>query len=478
MRKIGLLFLFSFISLSLLNPNQANSQDVENGKNLFEQNCTSCHKLGEELIGPNLIGVNDRKSKEWLHRFIKNSQKVINSGDEYAQNLYNEYNQTVMPAQNLDTGEINDILAYIEEEGSEPATASGSGEGTAKESGSQSLTGMTSIAQDPTFQGLAFLVFLLLILVLITATNLFTRVLEMNNSLPRVNWQRVNIVLMVIFFVGGVIAIVYEMNIHTQYLMPEAASEHGKEIDQLFNITLIITGLVFIITQVLLFYFAFAYKRKKGTKALFYPVNNRLELFWTAIPAIALTVLILYGAKTWRDIHQPADEDAQKVEIYGYQFNWKFRYPGPDGELGKTDFKLTSAAENPLALDPKDPAAKDDIITNELRLPVDKEVKLLFRSRDVIHSAWLPHFRAQMYCQPGMRTQFKLTPTKTTEEMREQEGEPEFDYELACNQVCGAAHYNMKATVVIQEESKFRDWLAEKEPFKKDEQNVANADVK
>ena len=249
-------------------------------------------------------------------------------------------------------------------------------------------------------------------------------------------------------------------------LTSNSASEHGPEIDRLMIISMVVIFIVQIITQFLLHYFAFKYKGEKGRKALFYADNDKLEFIWTVIPVIVLAGLIMYGLFTWSDIMNiDEDEDPLLVELYAQQFNWKARYAGQDNVLGKANVRLINLDNaNILGLDESDPNAQDDVITTELHLPVGRPVLFKMRSQDVLHSAYMPHFRAQMNCVPGMITQFAFTPTVTTEEMRlnpdiyekvkninrirvkkskklQAKGEEpldryEFDYLLLCNKIC------------------------------------------
>ncbi|APY11240.1 cytochrome C oxidase subunit II [Seonamhaeicola sp. S2-3] len=279
-------------------------------------------------------------------------------------------------------------------------------------------------------------------------------------------------------------------------LLSNAASEHGPTIDNLMIISLVIIFIVQIVTQFLLHYFAFKYKGEKGRQALFFADNNKLEAIWTIIPVIVLAGLIIYGLNTWINI-MGVDEsdDPLVVELYAQQFNWKARYAGADNTLGKANVRLIDIDRaNILGLDESDPNAQDDIITTELHLPVGKPVLFKMRSQDVLHSAYMPHFRAQMNCVPGMITQFGFTPTVTTEEMRQNpdmiekvqninnirvekskdlvaEGEDaleryEFDYLLLCNKICGKSHYNMQMKIIVETQEEFDAWIKEQKEFK------------
>lgn len=278
-------------------------------------------------------------------------------------------------------------------------------------------------------------------------------------------------------------------------LLSNAASEHGSQVDTLMIISLIIIFFVQTVTQFLLHYFAFKYKGEKGRKALFFADNNTLEAVWTIIPVITLAGLIIYGLFTWTDIMNIDEEsDPIVVELYAQQFNWKARYAGEDNVLGQANVRLIDIDRaNILGVDESDPNAQDDVITTELHLPVGRPVLFKMRSQDVLHSAYMPHFRAQMNCVPGMITQFSFTPTITTVEMRQKqetidkvskineirkekskelvaEGlealDPyEFDYLLLCNKICGKSHYNMQMKIVVESQEEFDAWMQEQTKF-------------
>ena len=279
-------------------------------------------------------------------------------------------------------------------------------------------------------------------------------------------------------------------------LLSNSASAHGPQIDTLMIISLVIIFFVQTVTQFLLHFFAFKYKGEKGRKALFYADNDKLEFIWTIIPVITLAGLIIYGLFTWSEIMNVEEtEDTIVVELYAQQFNWKARYAGEDNVLGKANVRLIDIDRaNILGVDESDPYAQDDIITTELHLPVGKQVILKMRSQDVLHSAYMPHFRAQMNCVPGMITQFAFTPTVTTAEMRATKqikekvkrinsireekskeliasGEVpldpyEFDYLVLCNKICGKQHYNMQMKIVVESEEDYKAWLKEQKLFK------------
>ena len=276
-------------------------------------------------------------------------------------------------------------------------------------------------------------------------------------------------------------------------LVSNSASAHGPDIDNLMIISMIIIFFVQTVTQFLLHYFAFKYKGEEGRKALYFADNDRLELIWTIIPVIVLAGLIIYGLFTWSDIMNiDQDDDTIVVELYAQQFNWKARYAGEDNVLGEANVRLINLDNaNILGLDESDPNAQDDIITTELHLPVGKKILFKMRSQDVLHSAYMPHFRAQMNCVPGMITQFGFTPTVTTAEMRqnpdiidkvtrinkmrvankekvEERGQDlryEFDYLLLCNKICGKSHYNMQMKIIVETEEEYEAWLNDQKTF-------------
>jgi len=279
---------------------------------------------------------------------------------------------------------------------------------------------------------------------------------------------------------------------YTKMLLPEAASEHGVDVDQLMLASMIIIFIVQTITQALLHYFGYKYRGEKGKKALFYADNDRLEFIWTIIPVIVLAGLILWGLYTWTNIMDINDEDDPLViELYAQQFNWMARYSGDDNVLGGANVRLIDIDRaNVMGLDEADSYSADDVIVREIHLPVGRKVNFKMRSQDVLHSAFMPHFRAQMNVVPGMITEFSFTPIYTTEEMRQKPevsdkvkrtniiraeksastGEVldpwEFDFVLLCNKICGKSHYNMQMKIIVETEEEYNAWLKEQQTFK------------
>ena len=279
-------------------------------------------------------------------------------------------------------------------------------------------------------------------------------------------------------------------------MLPSSSSKHGIEYDNLLWISFAIIFFTQTITQGLLHYFAYKYRGEKGKKALFYADNDRLEAIWTIIPVIVLAGLILYGLYTWTDIMTVEEnEEALVVELYAQQFNWKARYAGEDGVLGDANVRFLQDfdGKNLVGIDATDPNGFDDVVVQELHLPAGREVIFKMRSQDVLHSAFMPHFRAQMNCVPGMITEFAFTPTVTTEEIRQTDAmkakvkkinrirreksqdllakgeeplEPYvFDYLLLCNKICGASHYNMQMKIIVETPQEFEKWISDQQTF-------------
>ena len=341
--------------------------------------------------------------------------------------------------------------------------------------------------------------------------------------------NHINGLLMFVFMILTFVGFFYLMLKYGWTGRGTAASTQGVETDWLLNLNFIIILIAYFITNFLLFYFSYKYVRKPGVKAYFYPHNNKLEMIWTIVPAIVLAVIIILGLKSWTKITSPAEADAIRIELFAKQYAWTARYAGLDNELGKYDYKLTTD-NNELALitsntidssiaimskeilsltkllnnrdtilndsvivvrrntlsvkerlfrlvtqikenhDKKaDAAVWDDIIQNDtLYLCKGENYEFNLRARDVLHSAYFPHFRIQMNAVPGMTTRMKLTPNMTTEQMRAEKNNPNFNFVLMCNKICGGAHYKMKMIVVVKDKASYKKWMAQKnkETFK------------
>lgn len=271
--------------------------------------------------------------------------------------------------------------------------------------------------------------------------------------------NRINAFLLLVFLVVGLVGVWYCNYRLADKILPESASDHGEKIDSMIWITLAITGIVFVITQVLLFWYAFKYQEKEGRKPYYFPHSNKLEIIWTVIPAITLTILVGFGLYYWFNITGEAPKDAQVIEVTGSQFKWEFRYPGKDGKLGRKYYKEISAS-NPLGQIWNDPDNRDDkYATQEMHVVVNKPVKLVIGAKDVIHDVGLAHFRMKMDAVPGIPTTMWFTPKYTTRQMKEKYG-PDFNYEISCNQMCGSGHYTMRGVVIVESQAEFNVWLS------------------
>jgi len=291
-----------------------------------------------------------------------------------------------------------------------------------------------------------------------------------NGKKGGVNWNDVNGFLMPIFLILFFAAMVYEFMIHGSKLLPESASVHGETTDNLLWVTFWIIGIVFVITQILLFTYPFLYRYKENRKALYYPDNDRLEQAWTIVPAIVLTVLVIFGFFTWKHITSGEEAIGKKVEIVeitGQQFQWNVRYPGKDGVLGAKNYKLISDL-NSLGVDFKDKNSWDDVIDKQgdtVYFPVNRPIKLVLGAKDVIHSCYMPYFRVQMNCVPGLPTYFYFTPRFTTAQMRAKVGDNNFNYIMLCAKICGTSHYNMGRVIKVVDEKEYTAWKSSLKPF-------------
>lgn len=296
------------------------------------------------------------------------------------------------------------------------------------------------------------------------------------------------------YLMFGFLAFIYIFTIYGLFqwgplVLHSPASAHGAEVDNLMNITWVLIFIVQAITQVLLHYFAFKYRGKESQKALYFADNNKLEVIWSVIPAVVLAGLILYGLYAWTNIMFIDDEDdTVVVELYAQQFKWTARIAGEDNVLGKANVRYIEGI-NTLGVDLSDPYSQDDIVVSELHIPKGKKIHFKMRSQDVLHSAYMPYFRAQMNCVPGMVTEFAFEPIYTTAEYRElpymiekvsninalrskksvdlvAKGEAAldpytFDYLLLCNKICGASHYNMQMKIIVDTPEDYKKWLSE-----------------
>lgn len=344
--------------------------------------------------------------------------------------------------------------------------------------------------------------------------------------------NKFNANMMIIFMIALYAGFIWLMLKYGYVGLGPAASAHGQDIDWLFDLNWIIIIAVFFLTNTLLFVFAWKYSRKAGVKAYYYAHNNKLEMVWTVIPAAVLSVIIILGLRTWNETTERAGSEYEDIEIFAYQFAWTARYSGMNNQLGKFDYKLTTA-ENPYGImtkdnierslslmkvgepghsgiemlenqlndrslmisakdrkalevdlgrkermsrlleamsityaDSLDEWANDDVIVEDsLVLLKGQKYNLSFRSKDVIHSAYFPQFRIQMNTVPGMLTYFKFQPIYTTNEMKRKMNNPEYEYALLCNKICGGSHYKMKMSVKVLDPKDYLAWQKTKSTY-------------
>ena len=326
---------------------------------------------------------------------------------------------------------------------------------------------------------LSFVVIVLLFAVLV----LIARASELSTELKNkeydyTNQSRINGYLLIAFLIAMFAGSAYSFKVLMPMMLPKAASLHGVKTDMLFNVTMIIIGIVFVLTQIALFFFAFAYNESRNKKAYFYTHNNKLEVIWTVIPTIVLSGLIVMGLSEWLSIFNPdaRDKNMMVIEATAKQFNWMVRYPGKDGKFGERIIDQAHVSPtNELGINWDDKNSHDDFMADKMYLVKGKPVLMKLGAQDVIHSFYLPHFRVKMDCVPGIPTEFYFTPTMTTEEMKTylssqpwwqtvnpETGEPRwkgFKYELACAELCGKSHYGMQKEVVVVDQADYDKWL-------------------
>jgi cytochrome c oxidase subunit 2 len=264
--------------------------------------------------------------------------------------------------------------------------------------------------------------------------------------------NKINGFLMLAFLVFGLVGIWWCQVTLGPKILPVSASYEGVKVDSMMWWTLGVTGFVLIITQFLLFYYAYKYQYKKDAKPYYYPHNNKLEALWTTIPAVVMAALVTYGLVNWVRMTKDAPAKSYKIGVIGKQFAWFYQYPGMDGKLGRRNVKNIIDGVNEVGLDFTDPNALDDIVTNDtLILIKDSIVDMTIQSRDVIHDVGLTHFRMKMDAVPDMPTKLKFTPSKTTQEMKKITNDVDFVYEISCDQMCGAGHYKMRGYIDVKD---------------------------
>lgn len=315
---------------------------------------------------------------------------------------------------------------------------------------------------------------------------------EEETQLRRNDWNARFGLIFCVGFLVFVVASFYSYKTRMFGFAPHySASEHGSWLDNMFNVTMIITGIVFFITHVLLFWYGHKYRGRQGQKAKYLPHDNKLEIIWMVVPSIVMAFLVISGLNAWNkamaDIPEGSvpGEDYIEIEATGFQFAWLLRYPGKDYMLGERDFRQIKPGYNEVGQVWTDKKNHDDFISDTLMLPKGKTIRIRIIGRDVLHNFYLPHFRVKMDAVPGMPTYFVFTPTTTTEEYRERlstypewqvpadpedpdnknERWEEFEYELACAELCGNGHFSMRKIVKVVSQEEFDQWFNWKRSF-------------
>lgn len=317
------------------------------------------------------------------------------------------------------------------------------------------------------FLTIAVVVLIFVVIFQIAKASEYVSVLK-GEEVARKQNNKINGFLMVVFLVLGLVGVWYcnDLLFDKTLLAHDAASVEGARVDSMLWVTLAVTGIVFIATQIILFVFAYKYQEDTNRKVVFFAHSTKLELIWTVIPAIALTVLVVIGLRNWFLFTGEPPKNAMVVEVTGKQFGWIYRYPGKDGSFGKKYFKNIDNASNSLGLIWDDELAHDDIVMEQtVYLVKGKPVKFVLGSRDVIHDVGLSHFRLKMDAVPGIPTTMWFTPKYTTKEMKEITGNPNFQYEISCDQMCGNGHYSMKGVIEVVDQEEFDAIMAKQKPY-------------
>lgn len=238
-----------------------------------------------------------------------------------------------------------------------------------------------------------------------------------------------------------------------KWWFPDGISTIAPKIDHQFQLTMIFSGVIFVLAHLALGVLIFMF-RDRGGRAEYSHGNTRLEVLWTGAIAVVFVGLALVARSAWAELHfLGAAPGAVQVEVTGAQFEWQFRYPGADGKFGTTDpRRINEVAGNPLGLDLNEAEAKDDIVMPVMAVPVNREVELTLRSKDVIHSFFVPHLRIKQDAVPGLAIRIHFTADRTGE------------YEVACYELCGLGHYRMRTKFLVMSDQEFQNWLRENAP--------------
>lgn len=250
----------------------------------------------------------------------------------------------------------------------------------------------------------------------------------------------------VIWVVTLVVAVAFALR---RWWFPVAINSHATAFDSYFSINLIVIGVAFVAVQMALGWAILRY-RSRGKRAVYSEGNHRLELFWTVLTLVLFLGGAVASARMWSSIHLDASPVAFRVEVAAKQFAWSFRYAGPDGKFGRTELKLVNdASGNPFGIDEKDPAGKDDVVGSTIRVPTGTPVELILRSRDVIHNFFVRELRIKQDVVPGMDIPFRIRADRPGE------------YEIACSELCGLGHHQMRSVLIAMPPEEFAKWMRE-----------------
>lgn len=323
------------------------------------------------------------------------------------------------------------------------------------------------VYKNLTYYILLFLVLCTVVAVIGKVQSIYVLTKKVNGKYNPLANNTLQAALLFVFLIGFLGFVYYGYAVWGSWSWRPAATEHGKDIDRMFIITTVIITIVLVLVHILLLTFTFIYRMRAKRKAYFYPHNDAIERLWTIVPAVVLTILVLFGFFTWRSITNiPEDlkKSALQIEVLGEQFMWTVRYPGADGEFGKRNYKLTTPL-NSYGIDYNDKTAWDDVKGDEIVIPVNKPVRFHIMSKDIIHSFYIPDFRVQINAVPGMTNYFQFTPTITTDEMRDKMNDPQYNFVMLCAKICGESHYNMQKNVRVVTEAEYKEWLSKQAKF-------------
>lgn len=374
--------------------------------------------------------------------------------------------KTVGSVEFAETSTDTAAVAVAGEAGADGAVVTGTPAGTSATAQAEKTID-PQVYKDMFYYTMFFVLICIIIAIIGKIYHIYTLSKRINgkyNPLANNNLQAVLLVVFLAFFLWGTY---YSYAVWGAWSWRDAVTEHGQDIDRMFMVTLFITTFVMIVVHILLLGFSYLYRARLNRKAYFYPHNDAIERIWTIVPAIVLTILVLFGFFTWRkitNIPEELQQSAIQIEVLGEQFMWTVRYPGADGVIGKRNYKLT-APNNTYGVDFNDKASWDDIRGEDIVIPVNQPVRFHIISKDIIHSFYIPDFRVQINAVPGMTNYFQFTPTVTTREMRDKMNDQSYDYVMLCAKICGSSHYNMQKKVVVVTEAEYKEWLAKQAKF-------------